>query len=75
MSLRGRLHADTGVWTGIVVEGDEAGYALQRILVRLEALLTVDNLRLENAVYTLRNSVVRRFVVCTTLEKVEWILP
>ena len=47
----------------VVIEGDETGYALQRILVRLEALLTVDYLRLEDAVHTLRNSVISGFVV------------
>ena len=41
MCLRGSLHADAGVRTGVVVEGNEAGYALQRVLVRLEALLAV----------------------------------
>ena len=53
MSLSGSLHADAGVWAGVVIEGDEAGYTLQRILVRLEALLAVDHLRLEDAVHTL----------------------
>ena len=63
MSLRGSLHADTGVWAGVVIEGDEAGYTIQRILVRLEALLAVDHLRLEYAVHTLRNSIVSGLVV------------
>jgi len=63
MSLSGSLHADAGVWAGVVIEGDEAGYTLQRIMVRLEALLAVDHLRLEDAVNTLRNSVISGFVV------------
>ena len=63
MSLRGSLHADAGVWAGVVIEGDEAGYTLQRIMVRLEALLAVDHLRLEDAVNTLRNSVISGLVV------------
>ena len=63
MSLSGSLHADAGVWAGVVIEGDEAGYTLQRILVRLEALLAVDHLRLEDAVYTLCNSIVCRLIV------------
>ena len=63
MSLRGRLHADAGVRTGIVVEGNEGGYALQCVLVRLEALLAVDDLRLEYAVHTLCYGVVSGLVV------------
>ncbi len=63
MCLRRRLHADAGVRAGVVVEGDEAGYAVQRVLVRLEALLPVDHLRLEYTVDTLRNGVVRGLVV------------
>ena len=63
MSLSGSLHADAGVWAGVVIEGDEAGYALQCILVRLEALLAVDHLRLEDAVHTLCDSVVCGLVV------------
>ena len=39
MCFRGSLHADAGVWAGVVIEGDEAGYTLQCIWVRLEALL------------------------------------
>ena len=50
MSLRGSLHADAGVRAGVVIEGDEAGYALQRIMVRLEAFLAVDDLRLEDGI-------------------------
>ena len=51
MSLRGSLHADAGVRAGVVIEGYEAGYAIQRILVRLEALLAVDYLRLEYCLF------------------------
>ena len=63
MCLRRSLHADAGVWSCVVVEGDKAGYALQCVLVRLEALLAVDYLRLEYAVHTLGNSVVGGLVV------------
>jgi len=63
MSLRGGLHADTGVWAGVVIEGDEAGYALQCVMVRLEAFLAVDHLRLEDAVHTLCNGVVGGLVI------------
>ena len=63
MCLRGSLHADAGVRAGVVVEGDEAGYALQCVLVRLEALLAVDHLRLQDAVHTLGNGVVSGLVV------------
>ena len=63
MSLSGSLHADAGVWAGVVIEGDEAGYTLQCIWVRLEALLAVDDLGLEDAVHALRNSIVRGLVV------------
>ena len=63
MSLRGSLHADTGVWTSVVIEGDEAGYALQCVMVRLEAFLTIDHLRLEDAVHTLCNGIVGGLVI------------
>ena len=63
MCLRRRLHADAGVRAGVVVEGNEAGYALPCILVRLEALLAVDDLRLEYAVHTLCYGVVSGLVV------------
>ena len=63
MGLRRCLHADAGVRAGFVVEGDKAGYALQCVLVRLEALLAVDDLSLEYAVHTLGYDVVGRLVV------------
>ena len=63
MYLRRSLHADTVVWTGIVIEEDEAGDTLQRILIRLKTTFTVDYLRLEDSVHTLGNSVVRGLVV------------
>ena len=63
MCLGRCLHADAGVRAGFVVEADETGYALQCILIRLEALLTVDDLSLEYAVHTLSYGVVGRFVV------------
>ena len=63
MYLRGRLHSDTVVWTGVVVEEDKARDTLKCILVRLEAAFTVDNLRLEYAVHALCYGVVRGFVV------------
>lgn len=61
--LRGCLHADAVVRTGVIIEEDKAGYALQRIPVRLKAAFTVDDLRLEDAVHTLRNSVISGFVI------------
>ena len=61
--LRRGLHADAGVRAGFVVEGDETGDALQCILVRLEALLTVDDLGLEYAVHTLGYGIIGWFVV------------
>ena len=51
------------MWASVVVEGDETGYTLQRVLVRLEAPLAVDDLGLQYTVYTLRYGVVRRLVV------------
>ena len=51
------------MWAGVVVEGDEARYTLQRVLIRFEAPLAVDNLSLENTVHTLCDGVVRRLVV------------
>ena len=51
------------MWASVVVEGDETGYTLQRVLVRLEAPLAVDDLGLQYAVHTLRYGVVRRLVV------------
>ena len=56
MSLGGSLHADAGVRAGIVVEGDEAGYALQRIMVRLEAFLAVAPKGREHRKNALQNS-------------------
>ncbi len=47
----------------VVVEADEAGYALQRVVIRLEAFLAVDDLGLENAVHTLCNGIVGGLVV------------
>ena len=63
MCLRGSLHADTGVRTGVVVEGDEPGYALPCILDALEAMFAIDDLRLQDAVHTLGYGVVSGFVV------------
>jgi len=51
------------VWASFVIEGNESGYALQCVLVRLKALLAVDYLRLEYAVHTLRYGVVGGLVV------------
>ena len=63
MCFRWRLHSDAVVWTGVVVEEDEARDTLKCILIRLEAAFTVDNLRFEYAVHTLCYGVVRGFVV------------
>ena len=63
MYLRGRLHADAGMWAGVVVECDKAGYTLQRVLIRLEASLAVDDLGLEDAVHTFCDGIVRGLVV------------
>ena len=63
MYLCGCLHADAVVRTGVVIEEDEAGYALQRIPVRLKAAFTVDDLRLEDAVHALCNGVVGGLVI------------
>ena len=63
MCLGRGLHADAGVRAGFVVEGDETGDALQCILVRLETLLTVDDLGLEYAVHTLGYGIIGWFVV------------
>ena len=48
---------------GVVVEADEAGYALLCVVARLEAFLAVDDLGLEDAVHTLCDGVVGGFVV------------
>ena len=58
MCLRRSLHTDAGVRTGFVVEDNETGYALQCVLIRLEALLTVDDLGLEYAVHTLSYGII-----------------
>ena len=63
MHLRGCLHADTVVRTGVIIEEDEARDTLQRVLIRLEAAFAVDDLRLEDAVHTLCNGVVSGLVV------------
>ena len=61
--LRGCLHADAVVRTGVIIEEDEAGDTFQCIPVRLKAAFTVDDLRLEDAVHTLCDGVVSGFVV------------
>ena len=63
MCLRGCLHADARVRPPVVVEGDERGYALPCVLNALEALLAVDDLRLENAVHTLGYGIVGGLVL------------
>ena len=63
MGLRGCLHANAGVWAAVVVEADEAGDPLPCVTDCLEAPLTVDDFRLEDAVHAFCNGVVRGLVV------------
>ena len=61
--LRGDFHANAGMRTLLVVELYEASNTFFRVLVVLEAVLTIDDLSFEYSVYTLCNGVVRRLVV------------
>ena len=61
--LRGCLHADAGMRSAVVIEGDEGGDALTCVADALEAMLAIDDLGLEDAVHTLCDGVVRGLVV------------
>ena len=61
--LRGHLVADAAMRALLVVETDEAGYAVTGILLALESMLAVNDLGLKDTVHTLGYGIVRRLVI------------
>ena len=63
MRLGGRFVADTHMRSSIIIEGDKLTDALSRFLYSLIDGLAIEFLRLDNAINTLRNTVIRRLVI------------
>ena len=63
MHLGGRFVADTHMRSSIIIEGDKLTDALSRFLYSLIDGFAIEFLRLDNAINTLRNTIIRRLVI------------
>ena len=63
MRLGGRLVADTHMRSSIIIEGDKLTDALSRFLYSLIDGLAIEFLRLDDAINTLCNTIIRRLVI------------